>query len=151
MAPRKEQKVAKVTMVAKTNISLTPEGQFINRGERFELDESRGRSLVERGAAEFAGPAGASFPQITPKLDVRAKVRAIYGLAADASLTDLIAAITELEQIDDAKSNALVKFQAKVEEKVKADTREVDPATKLTDAQRAVSIEEPELYAAVRE
>jgi hypothetical protein len=41
-------------------------------------------------------------------------------------------------------------FRAKVAEKVKADTRDIDYGTKVTDAQRAVSVEEPELYAAIR-
>jgi hypothetical protein len=41
-------------------------------------------------------------------------------------------------------------FRAKVAEKVKADTREIDYGQKVTDAQRAVSVEEPELYAAIR-
>jgi hypothetical protein len=41
-------------------------------------------------------------------------------------------------------------FRAKVADKVKADTREIDYGQKVTDAQRAVSVEEPELYAAIR-
>lgn len=41
-------------------------------------------------------------------------------------------------------------FQAKVAEKVKADTREIDYGQKVTEAQRQVSVEEPQLYAAIR-
>ncbi len=43
----------------------------------------------------------------------------------------------------------VAQFQAKVAEKVKADSRDIDPGEKLAAAQRAVASEEPELFAAV--
>jgi hypothetical protein len=44
----------------------------------------------------------------------------------------------------------VAQFQAKVADKVKADTRAIDYGEKVAQAQREVSIEEPQLYAAVR-
>jgi hypothetical protein len=79
------------------------------------------------------------------------QVKTALGLAADASESQVIAKIRSALGLRDALAHApLDKFQAKVAEKVKADTRTIDYGEKVAQAQREVSIEEPDLYAATR-
>jgi len=74
------------------------------------------------------------------------------GLTADADEITCIARIRVAASMRDRlrnKAGAAETLGAKVAEKVKADTREIDYGAKVAEAQRAVSAQEPELYRAI--